>query len=326
MDGAGIRNESATNWLRCPPIHDPRRLKVFQEQFEHFLGGIHIEPLDGHPLAMETTVSQFDDISIMIGETSPSRCTHPVSSGSDESVLLLGMYRGQGSMKTRDCDWSMAGGDMVFAGSDDLRSVVTNTNTHLCLISLSRARLTSMRVDADAAMHRPLRGHSAVGMLMRYAYLLRDHGDLATPELRRAATLHLHDLAALAAGATADVAHMAQGRGVRAARLLAVKRDIATHFTDASLSVGGVAQRLGITPRYLHMLLAREGLAFSSLVMDQRLALIHRQLTDSRLRACSIQTLAFDAGFGDLSYFNRSFKQRYGMTPSEARAQEDASQ
>lgn len=325
MDGVNFHQESATQWLRCPPIQDARRLKVFQEQFEHFLGGIHIEPLNGHPLAIESTVSNFEGMSILIGETSPSRCTHPVPSGSDDSVLLLGLSQGQGSMRARSKDWRMGGGDMIFAGSHDLQSVVTFTSAHLCLISLSRALLTSMRVDADAAMHRPLRGHSVVAMLMRYAYLLRDHDDLSTPELRRAATLHLHDLAALAAGATGEVAQIARGRGVRSARLLAIKRDIAAHFTDASLSVGAVAQRQGITARYLHMLLAQEGLAFSALVMEQRLALIYRRLTDPRLLGCTIQTLAFDAGFCDLSYFNRSFRRHYGMSPSEVRASEDGS-
>jgi AraC-like DNA-binding protein len=34
----------------------------------------------------------------------------------------------------------------------------------------------------------------------------------------------------------------------------------------------------------------------------------------------SIASIAYHAGFGDLSYFNRVFRKRYGMTPSDARA------
>jgi len=30
--------------------------------------------------------------------------------------------------------------------------------------------------------------------------------------------------------------------------------------------------------------------------------------------------VAFDAGFGDLSYFNRVFRRRFGATPSDVRA------
>ncbi|MEN3383321.1 MAG: hypothetical protein V7608_3365, partial [Hyphomicrobiales bacterium] len=33
-----------------------------------------------------------------------------------------------------------------------------------------------------------------------------------------------------------------------------------------------------------------------------------------------ISAIAFDAGFGDLSYFNRAFRRRYGAAPSEVRA------
>lgn len=42
-------------------------------------------------------------------------------------------------------------------------------------------------------------------------------------------------------------------------------------------------------------------------------------LTNPALASRSIASVAFDAGFGDLSYFNRAFKRRYGATPSEIR-------
>jgi AraC-like DNA-binding protein len=40
---------------------------------------------------------------------------------------------------------------------------------------------------------------------------------------------------------------------------------------------------------------------------------------DQRLAGHSIRTIAFDSGFSDLSSFNRAFRRRFGMTPSEAR-------
>jgi AraC-like DNA-binding protein len=35
--------------------------------------------------------------------------------------------------------------------------------------------------------------------------------------------------------------------------------------------------------------------------------------------ATAISEIAFDVGFADLSHFNRAFRRRYGMTPSEVR-------
>jgi len=33
----------------------------------------------------------------------------------------------------------------------------------------------------------------------------------------------------------------------------------------------------------------------------------------------SISSIAYDVGFGDLSYFNRAFRRRYDATPSDIR-------
>ncbi|MDW4800082.1 helix-turn-helix domain-containing protein [Escherichia coli] len=43
-------------------------------------------------------------------------------------------------------------------------------------------------------------------------------------------------------------------------------------------------------------------------------------LTDPRRSDRSISAVAFEAGFGDLSYFNRTFRRHFGATPSEIRA------
>jgi len=42
-------------------------------------------------------------------------------------------------------------------------------------------------------------------------------------------------------------------------------------------------------------------------------------LSDPRLGDRTIGSVAFDVGFGDLSYFNRAFRRRYDATPSEVR-------
>jgi AraC-like DNA-binding protein len=44
-------------------------------------------------------------------------------------------------------------------------------------------------------------------------------------------------------------------------------------------------------------------------------------LIDPRLTDRTVSSVAFEAGFGDLSYFNRAFRRFYGATPSNIRAQ-----
>ena len=57
-------------------------------------------------------------------------------------------------------------------------------------------------------------------------HLFDDQQSLATPELRSLVVNHVYDLVALALGATRDAAEMANGRGMRAARLHAIKTEI----------------------------------------------------------------------------------------------------
>ncbi len=67
-------------------------------------------------------------------------------------------------------------------------------------------------------------------------------------------------------------------------------------------------------------LLVIEAASFSEFVLAQRLVRAHQMLTDPRCAGRPISAIAFDAGFTDLSHFNRTFRRRFGSTPSDVRA------
>ena len=108
--------------------------------------------------------------------------------------------------------------------------------------------------------------------------------------------------------------------GVPAARLRAAKAFVTQQLGHRDLSAATVAAHLGVTPRYVHMLFETETRSFSEFVLAQRLALARRMLTDPRWIGRPISAIAFDAGFANLSHFNRTFRRRFGATPSEIRA------
>jgi AraC-like DNA-binding protein len=143
---------------------------------------------------------------------------------------------------------------------------------------------------------------------------------MAAPELRRLAVTHVHDLMALTLGAARDVAEVAKLRGARAARFRAVTADIADHL-GSELSIADVAARQRLPVRYLQRLFESEGTTFTELVLAARLARAHGLLSDPRLADRPISTIAFDVGFGTLSYFNQTFRRRFGISPSDLRAQ-----
>ena len=138
------------------------------------------------------------------------------------------------------------------------------------------------------------------------------------PLLHPLAAAHIYELIAMALGATLNGASIASCRAIGAARLKAIKADILENIGD-ELTVTAVALRQGITTRYMHMLFEIEGVTFSEYVLGQRLMRAYGMISDPRFADLNITTVAYASGFGDLSYFNRTFRRCFGTTPSELR-------
>jgi AraC-like DNA-binding protein len=110
-----------------------------------------------------------------------------------------------------------------------------------------------------------------------------------------------------------------QSYRIRAIRRAAVLREIEQRSGDPELSAAAVAARLGITPRYVHLLLKETGRTFSRLVLEKRLQRAAALLRDPLWQHRKIADVAAEAGFSDLSHFSRAFRRAYGSTPSALR-------
>jgi AraC-like DNA-binding protein len=171
--------------------------------------------------------------------------------------------------------------------------------------------------NVETAAARCISGNTeALSLLRTYVANLPDRVD--DSQLCRLAATHVYDLMALAIGATDEGRQIANQRGVRAARLESIKADL---MQDATLRLDQLAARQGISLRYVQMLFEDQGTTFSDYALERRLDAACRMLTGPRYATWTIATIALEAGFSDLSHFNRRFKRRYLMTPSDLRAQ-----
>jgi AraC-like DNA-binding protein len=168
----------------------------------------------------------------------------------------------------------------------------------------------------------PPAGNEALRLLMAYVKAMEEL-PLATPGLRELAVKHVQDLLAVVGGGPGEANAIGNTGGVRAARLAVIKADIAAHIIDRNLSLKALAARQQLTPRYVQKLFEAEDITFSEFVLGQRLARAHGMLSDSRYAERTISSIAFATGFGDLSYFNRAFRARYGATPTDVREAAD---
>lgn len=100
-------------------------------------------------------------------------------------------------------------------------------------------------------------------------------------------------------------------------------RQILTHIdaniASAELSPHEIAKRFGISVRYVHKLFIACGATFCSYVTAKRLDYVRKDLVSPPSRHLPISFVAYRWGFNDLSSFNRSFKIRFGCTPSNYR-------
>ncbi len=178
--------------------------------------------------------------------------------------------------------------------------------------------------DLDACLLRPVPRHSeALRLLTAYIGAMLRSEVFPTPPLLDPVVAHIHDLVSLTLGATRDAGEVARGRGVRAARRQIIENEIVNNLGSGDLSAGFVAARLGVTPRYVHLLLEETGKSFSHHVLERRLERAVALLRDPRWRHRKIAAVAAETGFADLSYFNRAFRRHFGATPSDIRKSAD---
>ena len=125
------------------------------------------------------------------------------------------------------------------------------------------------------------------------------------------------DLAALGLGARGDLALQAQRGALRAVRLKAVLMILEKRFTEPDFSAQKLAAAAGLSERYVNELLFKAGASFTLRLNELRLRKAAELLARDADRR--ISDIAFDCGFNDLSYFNRCFRRRFGLTPTAAR-------
>src|SRR5205807_6375575 len=127
----------------------------------------------------------------------------------------------------------------------------------------------------------------------------------------------LLDLAALGLGACGDHAFAAQRGGLRAVRLKAVLSILERRFSEPDFSAQKLATVAGLSERYVNELLYEAGASFTTRLNELRLRRAADLLAHAGERR--ISDIAFACGFNDLSYFNRCFRRRFGLTPTAAR-------
>ncbi len=311
----------ATLYFNSEDLPPKDRLDIAHEYYSR-LANVNIVPCGDESFFADARFCFLHNVSVAQIERSHCRVYRTkaqAASGSDDLTLFIntdGDYQihqqggrparfsaGHAYLSPADCpghsDLSRRGVDVVFP----------------------RAELEPLLAHPNRVLRRQIEASPALVLLTDYAAALTRQLDPVPPAVARLAAEHLRDLAVAALGGTRDALERAREGGIRAARVQAIKKDVMNNLAQPGLSATAMAVRHGISPRYLRSLFAQEGLSFTDFVLQQRLARSYELVTDPALAHWTISRLALDCGFEDMSWFNRSFKRRFGMSPRDARQQ-----
>ena len=236
--------------------------------------------------------------------------------GNDDFVLLVN--RG-GLLHENRRDSALAAGAAVLQNNSCPAYITTKEVGCAWNVVVPRRTLARLLPAAEDMIGASVDANSTALRLLRgYVSTLLEDVDI-DPQTLAAAGDHIAELTALALSSAAASAVEGARAARKAARRLALQRDIRMRVADPALTLEMIAKAHGISERYLQRLLEEQGTSFTDYVRELRLALAYRELLSPAHQARRISDIAFGAGFSDLSYFNRCFRRRYGATPSDVR-------
>lgn len=299
------------------------RYEAWREELCREFCRLDVEPCGDARIDCKVEIVQLGSLTLASprGTSAQFARTERLLSDARDDLVLLIAFSGRTlvTQEGRPCELAplqMYLSEMCAECSADLAN-----GNHFTAIRIPRAELLSVCPKAEDHVSKAVVENGPLReAIARYYPFAAEAAVRLDPVAQRLVAQHLVDLVALLLGTDREEAELATRRGYSAARLRLIEADIVDHLTDGDLTIDAIARRQGLSPKQVQRTFERGGTTFTDFVLEQRLSRASRLLASPCNRGKKIAEVAFDAGFGDLSYFNRVFRRRFRMTPSEWRA------
>jgi len=315
LDETEVTTRSFMRLVRIRTDDWPARDRIAMFRELHGRDRIRIEPSRHEPLRIDALLLKSPELGLLSGRRSPLRSEF--ADGSDRLMLNLG---GPAVATQFGREVVLERGDAILLSGSDLGTLTTLRAGRIMTLEFPQGRLLPLlNHPSHACARRIPKQEWALQLLRGYVRTAIASDWNGAPVLPRLAVTHIYDLAATAVGAGREAHEMASGRGVGVARLRAIKDDLLAHL-ESDASVRDTAARHRMSPRYVGMLFESEGTTMTQFIRDERLKRARSMLLSPRFADRRIAEIAYEVGFNDISYFNRSFRRRFGQSPSEMRS------
>ena len=247
------------------------------------------------------------------------RSKHDIARVSDAYYLIKFQLKGNCSTKHYGREARLTPGDYIICSSSEPYELEFQTNYHQAVFAMPQLALQEMFHTPDDYLGLRMGNEDPTnGMLAQFVYSLLQRIDKLNPEALQSMEANLLDLL-ITSLKNQKSNHKRIIESSPEQHLQRIKRMINMHIKDFRLGVDFIAQTENISKRYLHMLFKSQNISVSRYIQQLRLDGCYKDLTNAEFNHISISNIALEWGFGDLSHFNRCFKNQYSHTPRQIR-------
>lgn len=232
------------------------------------------------------------------------------------ATWMATLLSGRASLVTDEGLEGLSPGDIAYGSGDGAVAVKLEAGCRLMFVRAPQVVTDLQGGEPSRARVSPLA--TAGGSVRILSGLLRATGDvlrdLTAQQLRPVEVALMAFFALWSAERDGDDLE-------RRAPLRRLRQAIESQMPDPGLSLRGLADSQGVTPRYVQKLFGANGETFSGYLRLRRLERCHQDLTSPQHAECSIPDIYNRWGFKGATQFSRAFRKRFGASPRQVRRQ-----
>jgi len=311
----------------------PMRQSRWSELGSDTLSDLIVTPSDQRLFHARMRRVEIGDMGMVFIDSTPALATSTSGrtggwAAPDRDAFVMTIAdRGRSRIWQSNWQVDLAEGDIVFRDLTRPWSSQSDENMGLILVKIPYASAARKMDNPEALIGRHLAGgRAAVGLAVsvvracRQALLGEPDGDWhgGVAEL-------LGDMVSLV-GNVGQGLPSASGAAATASPRRSIRRDAITfmmrNLSDPELSVHAVADQIGVSIRQLQRAFLLDGVSPRQFIVNARLDEAVKRISASSDRGSArIIDIALDVGFNDVSHFSRTFRRRFGCSPSQLRGQ-----
>ncbi len=298
-----------------------RRQAYWREAVTGLYLPLDLDPDRSADLAASLAAVALDDVNLVQLRTTAQAGRHAARAkdrgGAERCLFIIGQG-GEVELAQEDRRIAVGPGGMALIDSRLPCEFSVAREATILALSLPRDALTQRIGGIDGVAAVQLADDAA---LCRFALGYMEHLFALAPEIEQPDLFRLknHALDMLAMVVGRKLGQSTVGSAYKRALLHRMKEYVEERLQEPELSIGMLAERFRVTPRYVSQLFSEDGSTFNAFARDRRLARCRHLLELSRSNAPSIGEIAIIAGFGSQAYLNKAFKKAFGMTPGDYR-------